>query len=346
LVCVLLALTCQSGCTLFCTPGELARVNRRLNGHVFDYTHNHGADRRIWSPALGQKRDMYVYVPPGYDPAKKYPLAIFLHGASQDEQFFLKSLVKAFDKSIADGTIPPFVVAAPDGSILGRPSFFKMASFWANSDAGRFEDYLMEDVWCFLMDNFSIVPEREGHLLLGASAGGSGAFVCAIKHKDKVKVALGFMPALNLRWVDCHGRYEAPFDPDCWGWRERLRPFEVIGRPKGPFRIRAGNLYCPLTGHGPDAMIKLSRINAIEVMDHYDLKPGELDLYIAYGGKDEFNIPAQVESFLYRAKERGIEVGVGFDPDGRHDAASGRRLFPGALEWVTPLVERYKMPKN
>jgi S-formylglutathione hydrolase FrmB len=339
-------LCCQPGCALLGKRGEVARVNGELHGQVFDFTHNHGVDRRIWSPALQEKRDLYVYVPPGYHPTRKYPLAIFLHGASQDEQFFLKSLVKEFDKAIADGTLPPFVVAGPDGSILGRQSFFKMASFWANSDAGRFEDYLMDDVWTFLTDHFSIAPERDAHVMLGASAGGAGAFNCAIKHKHKIKVAMGFMPALNLRWVDCHEHYEAPFDPNCWGWRTRPKPWEVIGRPKGPFKVRAYNLFGPLVGHGPDSMLKLSRFNPIEVMDTYDLKPGEVHLYIAYGGKDEFNIAAQVESFVDRARQRGIAVGVDFDPEGRHDAASGRRLFPGALRWVTPLVEHYKNDKS
>src|SRR5258708_1646875 len=83
----------------------------------------HGADRRIWSPALCAKRDLYVYLPPGYDRAKKYPLLIFLHGAGQDEQLFLKNLAKEFDQTIAAGKFPPAVVAAPDGSMLGRPSF-------------------------------------------------------------------------------------------------------------------------------------------------------------------------------------------------------------------------------
>jgi hypothetical protein len=49
-----------------------------------------------------------------------------------------------------------------------------------------------------------------------------------------------------------------------------------------------------------------------------------------------------VESFLYRAKERGIEVGVGFDPDGRHNSESGLRLLPGALKWIGPRVEHLK----
>jgi S-formylglutathione hydrolase FrmB len=320
---------------------ELEHVNRCLKGQVLDFTNNHGKDNRIWSAALCAKRDLYVYLPPNYDPAKKYPLGIFLHGAGQDEQFFLKSAAKGFDKAIAEGRLPPSIIAAPDGSMHGRTSFFHIATFFANTDAGRYEDYLMEDVWNFLMANFSIHPAPEAHVLMGASMGGSAAFAQAIKHQDKVKMAIGFLPALNLRWVDCHGHYQAPFDPDCWGWRTQLKPLEVIGYPKGLIKIRFHNLFSPLIGHGPDAMAKLARFNPIELMDAYDLKDGELALYLGYGGKDEFNIPAQVESFLYRAKERGVTVGVGYDPQGHHNADSGRRLLPAALEWAAPRMWPY-----
>ena len=64
------------------------------------------------SPALGQKRDVYVYVPPGYDPAKRYPLMIWLHGLAQDETSFLK-IVPAFDQAMASGALPKFVAIAP-----------------------------------------------------------------------------------------------------------------------------------------------------------------------------------------------------------------------------------------
>src|SRR5258708_4750330 len=77
-----------AGC-LLPRPFELNRVNRQLAGHIVDYTKNHGADRSLWSPALGQRRDMYVYLPPGYDPSKHYPLILWLHGFSQDEHSFL-----------------------------------------------------------------------------------------------------------------------------------------------------------------------------------------------------------------------------------------------------------------
>jgi S-formylglutathione hydrolase FrmB len=324
-------------------PSRLDRINRCLRGQVLDFTYNHGKDRRIYSPALCEKRDLYVYLPPCYDPARKYPFAMFLHGAGLDEQLFLK-LVSDFDTAIVNKEIPPFIVVAPDGSLKGHPSFIRIATFFANSDAGQFEDYLMVDVWDFMMKNFPIRPEREAHVMIGASMGGAAAFTCAMKHKDKFKIAMGFMPALNLRWVDCNERYNSPFDPDCWGWREKLRPLEVIGRPKGILKIRFCNLYSPLIGHGPDAITKLSLFNPIEVMDQTNLKPGELDLYVAYGGKDEFNIMAQVESFLFRARERNIAVGVDFDPKGRHDEASARRMFPAALRWVSPMVNQYRDP--
>lgn len=326
-------------------PSELDKVNRRLRGQVLDFTYNHSRDRRIWSDALCEKRDLYVYLPPCFDPAKKYPLAIFLHGAGQDEQIFMRSLAQEIDAAIVQGKLPPVIVAAPDGSQKSRPSFFKIATFWANTDAGRYEDYLMQDVWNFMMKEFPIVPEREGHILIGASMGGAAAFTHAMKHKDRVKIAMGFLPALNLRWVDCHEKYNAPFDPCCWGWREKVRPFEVIGRPKGVFKIRFHNLFGSLVGNQPEGLQRLREFNPIEVMDLYDLKPGEIDLFIGYGGKDEFNIMAQVESFLYRAKERKIAVGVEYDPNGRHDEASARRLFPAAIHWVSPLVERYREPR-
>jgi pimeloyl-ACP methyl ester carboxylesterase len=319
---------------------KLDCVNADLHGQVVDFTHNHGHDQRIWSSALCQKRDLYVYLPPGFDPQRQYPLGIFLHGATQDEQFFLK-VVPYFDKAIACGKLPPFILAAPDGSLQGKPSFHESASFFANTKAGNFEDFIMTDVWDFLMQTFPILPEREAHALVGVSMGGSAAYALAIKHRDKVKIAVGFMPALNIRWVDCHDKYNRPFDPCCWGWRTKLNPCEVIGRPTPFTPMRFKTLFDPLIGRGCDAIDVLSSFNPIEVMDQYDLKDGELDLFIGYGGKDEFNIPAQVESFLYRAKERGVNVAVTYDPHGHHNLASGKKLLPPAMDWILPLVQQY-----
>src|SRR5579871_1865399 len=89
--------------------GALERTNRKLAGRVDDYTNNHGKDRRIWSEALHEPRDLYVYTPPGYNPCKKYPLVIWLHGFAQDEREFLTDIAPRIDKAIVDGCLPPAI---------------------------------------------------------------------------------------------------------------------------------------------------------------------------------------------------------------------------------------------
>ncbi len=179
-------------------PFQLDRVNRELAGQVVDYTNDTGTDHRIWSAALGERREMYVYLPPGYDPSKQYPFSLWLHGFGQDEHSYLTDGVRPIDRAIRDGTLPPAIVAAPDGSLRGINCLLSAGSFWINSPVGgRYEDYLMEDVWNFVTCHYSMRPEPEAHAVVGVSMGGGGAFHTAIKHQDFYKTAVGFMPPLN-----------------------------------------------------------------------------------------------------------------------------------------------------
>jgi S-formylglutathione hydrolase FrmB len=324
---------------------ELAAYNRVLHGQVLDFTKNHGADRALWSPALHQKRDLYVYLPPGFDPAQQYPVIIYMHGFMQDETSFLHYVVQDLDEAIASGRLPPVIAAAPDGSLSGASNIFSAGSFFVNSKAGRYEDYLIQDVWGFLVSHFPIRPEREAHVLAGASMGGFAAYNLAMKYPDMFKVVIGMFPPLNLRWVDCHGRYLADFDPCCWGWRTHIRSHEPVGRFYGGLvTVRMRSVVNPLYGRGQQSLADISRENPIEMMDRLDLQDGVLDMYVAYGGKDEFNLDAQVESFLYRAKERGLGITVAHDPNGRHDAATAKKFFPGMVEWLRPRLAPYSPP--
>jgi len=137
--------------------------------------------------------------------------------------------------------------------------------------------------------------------------------------------------------VNCRGRYMANFDPYCWGWRYDVnRGREVVGRfYAGLVTVRVRRLLYPLFPPGPNSIAELSRENPIEMIDRYHLRPGVLAMFVGYGGKDEFNIDAQVESFLYRACcQRGLKVTVAYDPNGRHDIETAFRLAPAALRWL------------
>ena len=320
----------------------LKEVNGRIAGQVIDHTHNQGQDRRIWSAALGEFRDLYVYLPPGFDPRQRYPFVLWLHGFAQDEVAFLKQVVQHIDGAIQCGKLPPVIVAAPDGSLNGHSCLFPTGSFFINSKAGRFEDFLMRDVWEFVHAHYPLRPEREAHVVAGVSMGGFGAYNLAFKYRDRFRVVLGIMPPLNMRWLDCHGRYLGNFDPDCWGWRTEMpRNHEVAGRFYGVVVIRMKDILRPLYGRGTKDIGLILRENPADMLDLYAVREGELAMYVGYGGRDEFNIDAQVESFLHLARQRGLTVAVGYDPDGKHDEASALKLLPSAVEWLRQQLEPF-----
>jgi S-formylglutathione hydrolase FrmB len=316
----------------------------RFHGQVLDFTYNHGSDRRIYSEALGEKRDLYVYLPPGYDASRKYPFIFWLHGIEQDEKGFLEHGLPQIDRDMACGKLTPSIIAIPDGSLRGRPGYFSANSGFVNSRAGNFEGFLFNDVYGFVQSNFPIRPEREAHVLAGVSIGGGAAFHHAIARRQEFGVVIGIFPPLNLRWMDCKGHYFANFDPDNWGWREH---YHLGLKPVGKFygglvSVPWRRLVQPLYGHGNQVVPQLSRDNPIEMLDAYYLKKGELEMLVAYGGKDQFNIDAQVESFLERAQQRGLTVDVIHDPRGKHDVRTAMNFLPGAVDWLAIRLEPYR----
>lgn len=320
-------------------PGELDRLNKGLKGRVVDFTSNHGKDRRFYSQALGEKRDMYVYLPPCYDPAKQYPLLIWLHGFSQDEKN-TKSIATKFDEETVAGRIPPMVIAIPDGTFRGWPSMTNSGSFYLNGKKGRYEDYLVQDVWNVLFCNFSLRPEREAHAIAGASMGGTSAFNIAFKHKDKFGVVIGIMPLLDLLYEDCHGNHFGDFDPNCLGRMQKYRPMSSAGRIWG-INIRFGAAMRPVFGGRKNVEARLPLENPVEMLELYDVQPSDFSMFIAYGKRDQFNGDAENESFLYHANRRGVTAEVAIHPTGKHSRKTGMSFFPEFGRWITPVIGPY-----
>ena len=323
------------------TRDKIDEMNAALAGSLLDFTRNHRKDRRFYSEALGEKRDMYIYLPPGYDAKKRYPLMIFMHGFNQDEKDFLTA-APIFDAAIKKGELAPMVIAAPDGSTLGTPSIFNHGSFYLNSRAGKFEDYMMHDVYNFVVTNFSIRPEPGAHVLFGASMGGFGAFNLGIKYRHRFSVAAALFPPLNLRYEDCHGRYRAEFDPNCFQLKQRLKPLQPVAKYVGGLvTIRQLRLTCPLFGFDHDALVRVSQENPYEMLACYRVKPGELAMYVAYGRKDEFFVHPQCDSFIHEAERLGLTVDREVTPDGHHDVETGLKFFPKLVQWIDERVRPY-----
>ncbi len=326
-------------------PVDLAHLNRNIRGHVDDFTANHGTDRRIHSAALNQKRDVYVYLPPGYDAAKRYPMVVWLHGLAQDEKTFLE-LVPIFDKAMSDGSLPRSIIVAPDGTIHGHASFREPLTLYLNSPLGRYEDFIVFEVWNHVTTNYSIRKEREAHVMAGASMGAFGAYNLGIKNKADFGVLVGVMPPLNLRYSDCHGRYDTNFNPNCFQWATEYRPNEPLASfACGLVKVRQRQVIAPVFGEGPDVVARIAAENPVEMLTAHNVKPGELEMFAGYGDRDEFNFDAQAESFAYFARGRGLTVHTVLVPGGKHRRETGLKMMPEFVNWIRPKLEPYA-PKD
>jgi len=317
-----------------CDAGKLERLNRKLAGRVLDYTNNHRADHRMWSDSLGEWRSVYVYVPPGYDGTQRFPSMIWLHGLAHNERHFLE-VVHYFDEGIRAGIFPPAVIVAPDSSLHHRISPLRTGSFYMNTRAGNFEDYIARDIRTWMHQTFALRPEREAHLISGASMGGYGAFNLAFKHKELFGNIAGIMPGLDSQYVDCRGRYFANYDPNCVGRRTDFPRRLVVGRFYGIILIRQGHLFDPLFGHFAKVPVDSIRSNnPVEMLAIHNVQPQDYEMFIAYGTKDEFNIDAQVEHFLDVAAKRGIYPTVERLEGRRHNVTDGVKSFPAMSRWL------------
>ena len=324
-------------------PGQvhmLANVdhlNHRLAGQVVDYTHNHGADRRIWSNILGQPRDLYVYLPPGYNPSIAYPFVLYFHMGFVDEHEFIGSNhLKVLDQMIQDGQFPAAIVACPDGTIYGNNRIREPHSFHLNGVQGRVEDHILYEVIPFVTGRYQVRPERGAHALMGVSAGGLGALSIAIRHRDYFSAVATLASPVNIRYSNVHDDLLEDFRPETFRWKSDYRPDQVAGRFYGGLmRSRVGKYIEPVFGSNPrEVTARASAINPSELIATTNLQPGELAIYLNYGGRDNWNFDAHAESFAYLARQRGIAVDTECVPNARHTLTYFRRNHPAAYAWL------------
>ncbi len=315
---------------------DLDRFNTRLAGRVVDHTSNHGADRRIFSAILGQPRDLYVYLPPGYSPSRAYPLIVYLHMAFIDEHALIGfHQLRAIDDLICSGAIPPLVVACPDGTLKGENRPRDRHSLFINGANGRFGDHLMGEILPFLERTYSLRPDRQARALLGTSAGGFGAMNLALRRRDAFSAVASLAGPLNLRYTNVQDDYFADFDPATFRWGTRYDPDAVIGKFLGGLsRSKASKYIEPVFGVPPGVEARIAQDNPADLLTSTRLQPGELAIYVGYPGRDNFNFDAQAESFAWLAASRGVSVTTVRDPNGTHSLRYFRSALPPAYLWL------------
>jgi S-formylglutathione hydrolase FrmB len=147
----------------------------------------HLAGNKLGDPT---DRDLFVYLPPGYETSDRhYPTAFLLHAFGQqaqnlvtpatDRQRWVPPIEDVLDPVFRRLGVPPMIVVIPDGwTSYG-------CSQWVNSPVcGDFEGYVTEEVVSQVDRDFRTIPSESSRGVLGFSSGGFGAWHLCSRNPD------------------------------------------------------------------------------------------------------------------------------------------------------------------
>lgn len=164
------------------TPSEPWEQTNVPHGAV----HHHFTASKI----AGDQRDFFVYTPPGYNPSKRYPLLVLLHGMS-DKADGWTTVGKAnliFDNLLAAKQIQPMIVIMPLG--YGAPihtlrtGLPRDPAIWGKNTE-NFSRTLLEEVLPEAERLYKVAQDRKHRAITGLSMGGNEALLVGLNHLDR-----------------------------------------------------------------------------------------------------------------------------------------------------------------
>lgn len=148
--------------------------------------HHHFYESRI----VGDKRDFYVYTPPGYDGRKKYPLLVLCHGYSDyaDGWTTVGKANLILDNLIAQGQVKPLVVVMSLGYGVPvdqlRSGIPRSPDAW-KSNASKWGEALLGEVLPAVEQAYKVEKKREKRAIAGLSMGGGESLLVGLNNLDK-----------------------------------------------------------------------------------------------------------------------------------------------------------------
>jgi enterochelin esterase-like enzyme len=152
------------------------------------------------SKTVGTRRKMFVYTPPGYSAATKYPVLYLLHGIGGDETEWQRFAQpeNLLDNLIADGKAVPMIVVMPNGR--AQKDDRATGNVFAHAPAfAVFEGDLLNDVIPTVESRYSTRTDREHRALAGLSMGGGQTLNFGLTHLDKFAWLGAFSSAPNTK---------------------------------------------------------------------------------------------------------------------------------------------------
>ncbi len=195
------------GAALLTRPGESAAVARAAAGGVialalftgvsavhaqtpalpnFTLFDTGPAGGTVWTGRIpnpfvpADRRNAYLYLPPGFSPEKRYPVLYLLHGFWGDPSSFVLGLhiTQIADETISTGKARPFIAVMPPGGPPSGSKSKRAKGEWA----GPSENYIVHTVVPWADAHLPTIRSPRMRAIAGVSAGAFGAIDMALRH--------------------------------------------------------------------------------------------------------------------------------------------------------------------
>ena len=339
--------------------------------------------------SIGDSTEKYasIYLPPGYfspeNAQLRFPVIYLLHGYSGDIDDLLiiskndipkhysllyRLLLRRFfanfptfevlDDLIVTGTLKPFILVQPDGSLSLENIYCekgfngkikKKGSLYLNSPyTGRYMDYIFDDVIEYVDSYYRTIPEKSNRALVGASMGGFGALLGGIFKSHLFGSIAALSPSIS--WLDLVNREEiVPFYRLIYGKRKATK----IGRRDLNDILHTVNLVfskenplIPSIKRDKNGNFKMLNKKVKSKWKEFDLKFmvernlnvfDGCNLLITCEETDEYGFKDQIEQFLHTLKSQGISVTVDIFQDRFASRVSPHMI--GIVKKILPAFE-------
>ena len=290
-------------------------------------------------------RPLAVYTPPGFDPqgSRRYPVLYVLHGYTGDVAALLaarpweRNVVQWVDRLVAEGTMPPVLLAIVDGNTrLGGSQYVD------SIHNGAYATYVVRDVVAYVDANFPTVAHEGGRAVLGKSSGGFGAlyltmtfpgiFGAVASHSGDTNFYGCYVPAFApaQRVLEAHGgdaeTFVRAFEAKPKRSGDEMTAIMLLGQAAAfsPAAAEPFAFDLPFDRHDgslrEDVFARWLAFDPAEMCVHKWAELGRLRLrYLDCGRRDEYALDLGARMFVQRVRGFGLEVRhEEFDDDHRN----------------------------
>jgi hypothetical protein len=313
----------------------------------------HLADNLLGDPS---ERDVFVYLPPGYEESDgRYPTAFLLHAYGEtaaefvtpatDGQRWRPSLEDVLDPVFGRMGVPPMIVVIPDGT-----SRYGCGQWVDSPVTGKFEQYVVHEVVVFADANYRTIPVARSRGVFGFSSGGFGAWNLVSRNPD----VFGAMAVLSAdSFLDMTHKFllykyldsiwpEAPSGPvEGNEWSEIVYDYAACYSPNPanpphfvdlPVAFPSGELIQEVW----DRWLSFDPVvNCHERLDNLRRLSGIL---LDAGSNDDYNLHWGHRLLSHYLTQAGIAHELTENP-GNHGGRANER-YQVALEWLSDVLER------